>query len=666
MISQLADLFYVLADSPVAIALVAGWNGRILQTTEALRRKLGWSASELRLLTLAELAEDGSEDIAGLARRGPDGALIQVRQRYRRSDGTSVWLDVSAARAGRDETGEPYFVCHFEAPGDVGRNGITTLARYLPDTVVLMFDQELRYTLMAGESAEHWGASSLVGKTVFEVPDLSAEEMVVYAERYRRTLEGEEQSFEAVYRDRVFAITLTPMRTAAGDVFAGMIVARDITEAHDTRERMLELAQSDPLTGLPNRTAFRVQLDAALVRAKAGVPSTLMLLDMDNFKSVNDSLGHDTGDDLLKIIAERLRTVVRPGDLVARLSGDEFTVLMQGIVLEHDVEIIAGRVLSVFEDPVEVADQELFMRASLGVARMPTDGDSAAAVLKAADMAMYAAKRQGRGRFQVFQAAMADTVDARLRMSSELHRAVMRGELELHYLPQLSLPGQELSSLEALVRWRHPDRGLLPPAQFISVAEESGLIVELGEWVLRTACAQLADWRARGVNVPRVAVNVSIHQLRDPGFPETVRQALEAHDLGADALELEITESALIDPEHAAPVLAELKSAGVSIAIDDFGTGYSSLDRLRRMPIDVLKVDRAFVADADHDVDAAALVHSIVTLAHNLGLSATAEGVERAGQRELLVAHGCDVAAGWIWSPALPAEDLESWVAGVA
>jgi EAL domain-containing protein (putative c-di-GMP-specific phosphodiesterase class I) len=320
-------------------------------------------------------------------------------------------------------------------------------------------------------------------------------------------------------------------------------------------------------------------------------------------------------------------------------------------------------VLAGFREPVAIHGHELYPTASIGVARIPRDGDSPPAVLKAADMAMYAAKRDGHNTFRIFQGAMAERAEARLRVSSELHRAVRRGEIELAYQPQLALPRGAVISLEALVRWQHPVRGTLLPAQFIGVAEESGLIVELGEWVLRTACTQLAAWQQRGLAIPRVAVNVSIHQLRHGSFPGAVRTALRDSALPAAALELELTESALMDRDEAAAIVAELKAVGVSVAIDDFGTGYSSLGRLRRLPIDLLKIDRTFVAEADRDRSQAALVRSIISLAHSLGVKALAEGVERPGQRDLLIAHGCDYASGWLWTPALPSERLEAWLA---
>ncbi len=615
---------------------------------------------------------DETDELQRRRREGSPPTHFEFR--LRRKDGEEMWAHIShTTRYG--ENGE--YAGGFSLITDITdarrsreelRRAVElqrALTRNLPDTVAMLFDRDMRYILIEGDVVDE-RIAGLLGKTLADAPHLTPPERRAMHDRYARALEGEEISFELEYNGRMKACTISPVRDTHGHIYAGLVVTRDISAAHQARTRLLHLAENDQLTGLPNRASFRVQLDEALEAARLGTPAALMLLDLDNFKSVNDSLGHDAGDELLKVIADRLRGAVRPGDLVARLSGDEFTVLMQGVDHECDVEVVAGRLLGLFAEPVSVAGHELFPSASLGVARIPHDGDTPPSVLKAADMAMYAAKREGRNAYRVFHPAMAERAQARLRVSSELHRAVTRSELELHFQPQLTLPEERVVSAEALVRWRHPAHGLLLPEQFISVAEESGLIVQLGEWVLRSACRQLAGWREQGVAVERVAVNVSAHQMRHDGFPDTVRRAVEDAGIAADALELEITETALMDAERAAQILGELKTFGVTIAIDDFGTGYSSLARLRLLPIDLLKVDRAFVTDADRDPDGAALTRSIIGLAHNLGIVALAEGVERPEQRDLLVEQGCDLAAGWLWTPALPAAELPAWMAARA
>ncbi|HZU40015.1 MAG TPA: EAL domain-containing protein [Solirubrobacteraceae bacterium] len=646
----------------------------LVHVNPGLAELLGYAVEEMvgtnvdSFIGTSDLAASHARERQRIEGRNPPHFEIHLR----RKDGSEVWAEVSST-ARRDADGR--YVGSFGFVRDVtearrARLELSraielqrALARNLPDTVALLFDHELRYVLVEGEAAQRRDMPAFLGHTLHDIPGLSDARREEYAVHYRRALAGEELKFEAVFGGRTYAVTIGPVRNPDGEVHAGLVVARDISEAYNSRLRLLDLAENDQLTGLPNRASFRVRLDQALVAAREGRRAVLMLLDMDNFKSVNDSLGHDAGDELLKIIAGRLRSVVRPTDVIARLSGDEFTVLVEGLDEDQEIAVVARRVLGAFDAPVSVAGQELFVKASLGIARLPADGDTAAAALKAADMAMYAAKRDGHNGYRVFQETMAQSAEARLRVSSELHRAVLQEELELHYQPQLWLADERVSSVEALVRWRHADRGLMAPEQFIAVAEESGLIVELGERVLRGACAQLVDWRERGVPVPRVAVNVSVHQLHHGSFPDTVRRALAESGLPASALELEITESALMDLARAAGVLEELKRIGVTIAIDDFGTGYSSLGRLRRLPIDLLKIDRSFVADADRDSDAAALARSIVGLAHNLGLAVLAEGVERPEQLQLLRQQGCDYVAGWLWTPARPAAELEAWLA---
>ncbi len=639
-----------------------------------LTAMFGYSAQEIVGRRAADFMFDEDRPLsAEYQRRRSNGVgPTHYEFRFRRRDGGEIWTQIAATL----RTGPDGFAGGFSFISDITETRAAreelrravelqrVLTNHLPDTVAMLYDHDLRFMLVGGAMADNPVAQDLVGRTLAEIPGLPEDTRRRLESRYRRALAGEEQSFEVAYGDRMFEVTISPVPGRSGAPEAGLLVARDVSEAHRNHERLVHMAENDQLTGLPNRVSFRVALDDALHAAAHGMPAVLMLLDMNNFKSVNDSLGHDAGDELLRVVADRLRAAIRPDDVVARLSGDEFIVLMSGVHGAAAIDAVARRVLSVFASPALVHGQEIFATASVGVARLPDDGVDAPAALKAADMAMYAAKREGHNVYRVFRSAMAEQARARLRTSSALHRAVTRGELSLHYLPQLSLTDGRPISVEALVRWHHPERGLLLPDQFIAVAEESGLIVELGEWVLDTACQQLSSWQARGVPIPRVAVNVSMHQLRHAGFPDTLAGALERSRLGPGALELEITESALMDRERAAALVAGLKSNGVRIAIDDFGTGYSSLGRLRRLPIDLLKIDRTFVADLGRDPDAVALARSIVNLAHNLGLTALAEGVERTEQRELLRDTGCDFAAGWLWSEALPAAEVEAWVAG--
>lgn len=614
------------------------------------------------------------EDRPGSVRRQRerrDGMQHGVYEfRLRRVDGSELWVEVVSG-AQFDPDGN--YTGGFALVRDISqrRQAERELTRaskmqhailsHLPGTTAILFDFELRCMLIDGAAVQNTEERSLAGRALVELPWLTAKQKFEMAEHCRAALSGETRTYDTAVSDRDYRTVVSPVRDADGRIYAGLLTALDVTEQRQSERRLTELTERDPLTGLANRAAFRAELERHLSDDSAP-GGAVMYLDLDNFKAVNDALGHDAGDELLRRVAERLAGSVRDGDLVTRLSGDEFCILVRGVDDRQALSATANRVLESLALPVSIAGAELFLGASLGIARLGRDGVDVGALLKAADMAMYAAKNEGRGDFRFFRAEMAERANCRLALHSQLHRALERGEFLLQFQPQLELPSERISSVEALVRWKHPQRGLVLPDEFISLSEESGFIVALGDWVLHSACEQLAAWRLQGVDIPKVAVNVSVKQLMHPEFPRMVASALEHSGLPAGVLELEITESALMDPDRSVAILTGLKELGVSIAIDDFGTGYSSLARLRHLPIDVLKVDRAFVADADTDPDAAAVVRSIVSLAHNLGMQALAEGVERQAQRDLLLEDGCDIAGGWLWSRALPADELADWL----
>jgi diguanylate cyclase (GGDEF)-like protein len=415
-------------------------------------------------------------------------------------------------------------------------------------------------------------------------------------------------------------------------------------------------AAEDALTGLANRTLF---LDRLRAVTDARSPLAVLFLDLDDFKLVNDGWGHDTGDQLLCEVADRLRAAVRPGDLVARLGGDEFTVLCEGVAGEREALAIARRLHEALEDPFEIAGQRRHVRASIGC-RVVTESvvGAAEALLRDADVAMYQAKEAGRNRIELYSEETRRRILRRLEVEQELRAAVEAGTLAVHYQPQVDLLSGRVAGVEALARWTHPRLGTVTPVEFIAVAEETGLIGPLGAFVLGETCRQLARWRSQGLQLA-ATVNVSAHQLGDPGFVESVARHLGANGLEPAALCLELTEGALMgageQPLHA---LAALKGLGVYVAIDDFGTGYSSLASLKRLPVEVVKVDRSFVDGLGTDPDDSAIVASVLSLAHAMGLHVIAEGVETPLQAAELVALGCTVAQGFLWSPAVPAEQV--------
>jgi diguanylate cyclase (GGDEF)-like protein len=473
-------------------------------------------------------------------------------------------------------------------------------------------------------------------------------------------------------------------RVAIGHTDEELVIPADITEVTNLtqdlefmrrelvrrRAELQTLAYFDGLTGLPNRVKFHERLAEALDGARDHNDKlALLYLDLDRFKRVNDTLGHGAGDQLLRSVAQRLQECLRQDDLVAvmgpgsaedsvaRLGGDEFVILLSHVATAADAGKVADRVLDALCEPISIASHQVYATTSIGIALYPFDGQDPVTLLKNADAAMYHAKQEGKNRFQYYMGSMNVTAATRLELESELHRAIDRDELVLHYQPQIIMATGELAGAEALLRWQHPARGLLAPTDFIQIAEESGLIVAIGDWVVRRACEQLRDWREAGMSQMRLSVNVSAKQFRQPGFARVVAEALSDFDVPRGALALEITETALMsNEEEAIRRIQELRALGVGLAIDDFGTGYSSLAYLRRFAAEALKIDRSFILDVPENTHNAAIVRAIIALAQSLNLNVIAEGVETRSQWEFLLQHGCDEVQGYLASRPLPAE----------
>ncbi|HSP32720.1 MAG TPA: EAL domain-containing protein [Thermoanaerobaculia bacterium] len=449
----------------------------------------------------------------------------------------------------------------------------------------------------------------------------------------------------------------------------GMIACllEDEREASELAAVEIEhLAYHDALTGLPNRPLFMDRLIVALAQAnRAHQKLAVFFLDLDRFKDINDSLGHTTGDTLLKAVAERIRRCVREGDTVARFGGDEFTLMIPKIENVEDGAKIAQKIIETLKIPFFVNDRELFVTTSIGVSLYPIDGADPETLVRNADTAMYRAKDHGRDNYQLYAPAMNAQALQRLALENLLRKALSNDELVLYYQPQIEAKTHAISGVEALIRWRHPDLGLLSPMNFIPLAETSGLIVPIGEWVIRTACRQIKQWQRRFDQDFTIAVNLSARQFQQPDLVEMIRSAIDATGVEPRSLELEITESnAMQNAENTIYSLRELKSVGVNISMDDFGTGYSSLNYLKRFPIDILKLDQMFVRDAATDPTDAAIVSAVIQMAHSLRLKVVAEGVEREDQLEFLTRQGCDTIQGYFFSPPLPADQLEAYMAG--
>jgi diguanylate cyclase (GGDEF)-like protein len=434
---------------------------------------------------------------------------------------------------------------------------------------------------------------------------------------------------------------------------------RDITERVLYEQQLSQQAFHDALTGLPNRALFQDRLEHAL--RQRGQTVGMLFVDLDHFKVVNDSLGHDAGDQLLRDVAQRLAGCLREGDTLARLGGDEFTVLMPGIGGPQDAAVVASRIESRLEPPFELPGQSVFVTASIGIATGSALRDRSEALLRDADAAMYEAKARGRARHALFDPTMHARAVTRLAIETDLRRAIDNDQLELHYQPIMWLQGSKIVGVEALVRWRRPDGTLVPPGEFIPVAEETGLIRPIGRWVLHEACRQLARWRS---DLPQAAglamsVNVSARQLQDASILEDVESALRETGLDAGSLILELTESAVVEKlEEALPTLQQLRWMSVQLAMDDFGTGYSSLSSLSRLPLDILKIDRSFVAKLDQDGEGRAVVYAIVSLATALGVRVTGEGIETASQLSALIELDCSHGQGFLLGRPVPPDEL--------
>ncbi len=444
-----------------------------------------------------------------------------------------------------------------------------------------------------------------------------------------------------------------------GEDLLALAVVHDQREVQAMHERARYLAMHDELTGLYSRHMFNELLGHAVEQIRrGGAPLAVLLIDLDDFKSVNDGHGHHVGDELLREVAQRMRSVLRSGDALARLGGDEFAVLLRDAPDRRQVVAMAQQLLQALGRSWQLGHHETYPSASIGVVIAPADGQDARTLMRHADMAMYRAKEAGRGTHMLFDVQMAQQMEEKALLQGRLKRAIEHDGLRLHFQPQFSASTGQAVGAEALLRWHDAELGEIAPSRFIAVAESSGLIVRLGDWVIERACRQIAQWREQGL-VLRVAVNVSAHQLRQPAFAEQLQATLERWRVPAQQLEIEITETAaMTHREQSQALLERLAGLGVQLALDDFGMGHSSLGHLRELPVSRLKMDRAFIRGVTHDEADAMLVRAIIGLARTLGKTVVAEGVETEAQRRFLQQEGCDELQGWLFSPAVPAEQI--------
>ncbi|HEX5803354.1 MAG TPA: EAL domain-containing protein [Azospira sp.] len=511
------------------------------------------------------------------------------------------------------------------------------------------------------------GGESLNGRALGEVVgDANAERITPVL---LRALAGEEVSYEGPIidgdgRTRWLHANYVLDHDAEGRTEGVLIVIVDLSDRRAAEAEIAYRANYDALTGLANRSLLLEELATALA-AGDGSQVALLFVDLDEFKQVNDTLGHVTGDRLLKSVAQRLAGCVHEGDTVARLSGDIFILLLRHVAQPAEAGIVAAKAIAAIAEPFHIDELEVRMTAAAGVALAPQDGNDVESLLACADLALSQAKQNGHSNHVFFAPAMQQAAHERRLLKEEMHRALQRGEFRVHYQPVVEMGSGRVSGAEVLVRWQHPQRGLVPPGLFIPLAEQSGIIRELGAWVFEEACRQLAEWQQAG-HQWRLAVNVSSGQLPQPMSPQWLKQVLQAHGLGADALMLEITESALLDDTEATLAwINSIRDMGFHVALDDFGTGYSSLTYLKRFPFHVVKVDQSFVRDMVHDHADRTLVDTILGMARSLGLKVVAEGVETEEQLGLLREMGCQHAQGYLFARPVPADEFPAQVRAI-
>jgi diguanylate cyclase (GGDEF)-like protein len=525
---------------------------------------------------------------------------------------------------------------------------------------LLLFDQDQRLIVCNSRYIEMYGLSADVVKPGIHFRDIVRHrletgsfsgDVEAYCDDILRAVAGSRSALVETSDGRLIEIRDEPVESGGW-----LATHEDVTERVRAEERIAHLAHYDSLTDLPNRVLMRGHLERRIAELAEGKPFAVLYVDVDEFKGVNDSLGHEVGDNLLCHVADCLRSCVAPQDLVARLGGDEFAIVKAATGDQGALTALAEHILGTLRVPVTFKGQEIRADASIGIAIAPEHGSSLEELLKRADIAMYAAKSNGRGTFRFFAPEFDAILEQRRRLELDLRQAIARGEFEVHYQPFVDLAANALTGCEALLRWHHPERGMISPAEFIPVAEETGLICELGEWVLKQACTEAANWPSP----LQIAVNVSPVQFRSKTLALKVAAALSESGLAPGRLELEITETVLIhDDAEALAVLLQLRELGVRIALDDFGTGYSSLSYLHRFPFDKIKIDRSFISDIGGPKDSSAIVQAVVHMASARGMGTTAEGVETEVQREILRQLGCSQMQGYLFSPAIPASRLK-------
>lgn len=640
-------------------------------------RFLGVEKDSLDRRGILEVADSR---VAGVCLDGNEEAFHgkkQVRREVRTTapDGSPCWLSVVKTPKLDDRANVQYVFCTAEditARKDAEAElRMQTSAINAASDQVMITDRRglIEFCNPAFEQETGYSAAEVVGKNPRFLKS-GKQDSAFYALMWNTILKGRTWHGELTNRRKdgslyVTQMTITPVKNEAGDVERFVAVNRDITEKKLFEQRLDYLAHHDPLTGLPNRLLIGHKLKQSLARAsRSGGKLAVLFLDLDGFKLVNDTLGHGTGDLLLTAAAERLKCCLREGDMLARMGGDEFIVALPDIGSAEDAVRSARRVLKAFSGAFDLEGHEAFITTSIGISLYPEHGGDVETLVKNADTAMYRAKELGRNGYYVYDQALNTVTAERMALENSLRRAIERGEFVTYYQPRVEIQSGRIVGAEALVRWLSPDMGLMMPDQFLPLAEDTGLIVPISEWVLRQACAQNKAWQDAGLPAIDMAVNVSARQFQRRGTLAALRKALKESELDPRRLELEITESALMGrPEMTEEMLRKMKAMGVRISVDDFGTGYCSLSYLKRFSVDALKIDRSFVADITTNPDDAAITRAVVAMAKSLNLKIVAEGVETLEQLRFLWDLRCDEMQGYFVSAPVPPERFEELLA---
>lgn len=588
--------------------------------------------------------------------RSADGAFLPVEivDNYQAVDGMEFSVAVVRLVEHRDDRAQRMQLMEFSV------DQMTDSAMWI--------DRDARIIFANDATCRNLGYThdELLHMTVFDIdPDITR---AVWPAEWERLEKAKTLIFEARHRKKNGALMPVEIHCNLLQGYHeeyNCAFVRDISERKEHEAALREMATHDALTGLPNRSMLNDRIEHAVSQARRdNKHAALMLVDLDKFKFINDTLGHDVGDAVLKEVSSRMRSILRATDTVFRLGGDEFVILLEGVMQPEDCAVVGRKLLEVITEPFRSGESELEIGASVGIAVYPSDGDDSTTLMKNADIAMYQAKNGGRGNFQFYAREMGDRVARQLAVINGLQDALKHEQFVLYYQPIFDLKTRKLVGAEALLRWLDPVRGLIPPNDFIPVAEESGLIGVIGSWVIREVCRQNSLWQKSGLDIVSVAVNLSACQLSSNEIVEVVRGAMSVSSLAAHHISLELTESMVMeDPELVIEILHEIKGLGVMISIDDFGTGYSSLSYLQQFPIDVIKIDRSFVKDITGHPKDAVIANAIIHLAHSLGCRVLAEGVETELQSDYLHQQGCDLVQGFLYGRPVPAQDFEQILA---